>query len=321
MSEAPLQIVFFGTPEIASVCLAALVEDPQYRVKAVVTQPDRPAGRGNKILPPPVKVLALSKNIPLIQPQRIKKNLPEFLSQLSALGPFDIGVVVAFGQILPQAVLDLPKSGCVNVHASLLPRWRGAAPIQRAIMSGDSQTGVCLMKMEAALDTGPVYSMATLNISPDDTSGSLLESLGVKGAALLRSDLAAIASGALEAKPQAAAGVTYAEKISNDEAQIHWDMSADSIERLVRGLNPVPGAFTFLNGSRFKIFRSRALPQTPPSGAPGTLSECSAGKLWINCGSGVISVVEGQFEGKRRAAVEEILRGGMITADSRFGPK
>lgn len=253
-----LRVIFYGTPTFSTEVFRALLAAPEYSVPLVVTQPDRPAGRGKKLQASPVKELAIEHDIPLIQPGNIKKNLDAFLSEASTFGPFDVGVVVAFGQILPTQVLQLPTHGCINIHASLLPRWRGAAPIQRAIMAGDEETGVCLMQMEAGLDTGGVFSSVTTRISPEDNAGSLHDRLSTLGAKLLVEDLARIVAGNLSATPQPKDGVTYAHKIEKEEASINWDQEASILENFVRGLAPWPGAFTTLGKHRLKIFSLRA---------------------------------------------------------------
>ncbi|MBN8549833.1 MAG: methionyl-tRNA formyltransferase [Deltaproteobacteria bacterium] len=310
--NSPIRVVFFGTPEFSADCLRELLNSPRYTVTAVVTQPDREAGRGKKLTPSPVKLVAVERNIPVLQPSSVKKNLSGFLTELSAFGPFDIGVVVAFGQILPQQLLDTPRCGCVNVHASLLPRWRGAAPIQRAIMEGDAETGVCLMHMEAGLDTGAVYSVRKIPIESDDTSASLFKKLAQLGATQLREDLSRITSGELKAVPQPESGVTYAKKIPNDEAHINWNLDAHHISRCIRGLNPAPGAFTQLRGLRLKIFSATPKSASVPPAQPGAVSRLTTETLEVVCGTGILSLEEVQLEGKRRMPIAEFLRGGSI---------
>ncbi len=309
---AALRVLFFGTPAFAATCLESLLADERYQVAAVVTQPDREAGRGKKLTPSPVKSLALTHNLAVLQPQRLRKELPQFLESLRALGTIDVGVVVAFGQILPQAVLDYPLAGCVNVHGSLLPRWRGAAPIQRAIMAGDRETGIGLMRMEAGLDTGAVYSEQRLAIEPTDDSASLAAKLADLGGRMLRDHLSQIAAGTLPARPQSEAGVTYADKITNEEARIDWRKSAREIELLVRGLSPAPGAFSFLRGQRLKIYRGETVPGT--AGArPGEVIQASKSRLEVQCADGALSLLDVQLQGKKRMPVEEFLKSGPVT--------
>jgi methionyl-tRNA formyltransferase len=290
------------------------------KVALVVTQPDRPQGRGAKLLPPPVKELANAHSIPVLQPERIKKGLDQFISDASIHGPFDVGVVIAFGQILPQAVLDLPRAGCVNVHASLLPRWRGAAPIQRAILAGDRETGVGLMKMEAGLDTGPVYAERRIDISAQDNLLSLHDRLGQEGAKLLSSELERIVRGELAPRTQPSEGVTYAAKVESAEAQIDWRQSAEQIDRVVRAFSPSPGAFTTLNGERLKIFKARAI--TPPHGAsrdPGSIAIVDSRNLQVACGEGTLALEEVLLPGRKRLPVQEFLKGAPINALSILG--
>ncbi len=304
--STPISIVFFGTPIFAATCLEALLNNSDYQVKLVVTQPDRPAGRGKKLTASPVKECALKSKIPVLQPTSVRKELETFLPQLNEYGPFDVGVVVAFGQILPQALLSLPRVGCINVHGSILPRWRGAAPIQRAIMSGDTETGIGLMQMEAGLDTGPVFTEARTTIEPHDTFGSLHDKLAYSGATLLRNNLKAIVHGTLSSSPQTAEGVTYAEKIRNEEALINWQKSAEEANRLIRGLSPVPGAFTYCNGLRLKIFD--ALSGQESLHPAGTMY-LSGDLLCIACGQGHVQLKTVQLEGRKRCSAQEFIRG------------
>jgi methionyl-tRNA formyltransferase len=311
----PIRVLFFGTPEFAATCLQELLADSKFKIAAVVTQPDREAGRGKKLLASPVKILAAKHNLPILQPLSIKKNWPGFSEEIKKLGPFDIGVVIAFGQILPQSMLDYPEAGCVNVHASILPRWRGAAPIHRAIMAGDSETGVGLMKMELGLDTGPVYSVERTRIEDQDSCSSLSLKLADIGAKLLRRDLPAIANKSLRPVPQPETGVTYAQKITNDEASIDWSRSAKEISLLVRGLNPAPGAFTRLRGLRLKIYSAQPVSSSKSVGTPGAIVRLSPTEVEVQCGTGVLALEEVQLEGKRRMLTEEFLRGGGLTRE------
>lgn len=311
MTEHRARILFFGTPHFAAVGLKALLDRNLVTVGCVVTQPDKPAGRGNESRPSPVKELALAAGIPVYQPRSLRKALPDFFGAIAPHGPFDLGVVIAFGQILPTEVLSTPLLGCLNVHASLLPRWRGAAPIQRALMAGDERTGVCLMKMDAGLDTGAVYSRAECAIPPGTTCGELHDKLASLGAELLIRDIPAILQGSLPAEPQPSEGVTYAHKITNDEALLDWRETAEQLERKIRALSPVPGAYTTLHGKRFKIFRA-ALAELPTPLPPGSVLPSVAGvapELRIACGRGALVVLEAQMEGKRRLSAEELLRG------------
>ena len=304
-----ISVLFYGTPEIAAISLRALLEAPGIAVKGVVTQPDRPTGRKQILTPSPVKELASHSGIPVLQPERIKKNEAAFIREVSTLGDIDIAIVVAFGQILPKSALDLPRCGSLNLHASLLPRWRGAAPIQRAIMAGDSETGVCLMKMDIGLDTGAVFSYKKIPITATETAGTLHDAIARTGAALIVDTLPAIVSGKLSATPQADEGVTYAEKITDKDSIINWQRSAEQIACQIRGLAPSPGAYSRLEGKRLKIFECRA--NTAPVGnfVPGQVCLSSNRSFSVACGSGSLEAFEVQIEGKKRTNCEEFLRG------------
>lgn len=309
-----MRILFFGTPDFAAVQLQALLEHPQFEIGLVVTQPDRPAGRGSRLTPSPVKILAEKHSIPVLQPTSLKKELVPMLEQIQTFGKFDLGVVIAFGQILPLEILNFPRAGCVNVHASLLPRWRGAAPIQRAIMAGDTATGICLMQMEEGLDTGAVYARAEVSITAEDTSGTLHDKLATLGAKLLVENLALIAAGDLDAVAQPAQGVTYAKKISNQECEVQFSRPADEILRHIHALSPTPGAFSWLDGKRVKLWRAQSW-STPVEGAalPGKVMLATGTgmdvHLVVACGRGVLEILELQLEGKKRVSAQEFMRG------------
>lgn len=302
------RVVFFGTPNFAAKQLQALLGASHVEVGAVVTQPDRPAGRGGKLSPSPVKVLAQLHELPVLQPENLKRELIEFLAELDSLGPFHIGVVAAFGQIIPKPILNFPRAGMVNVHASLLPRWRGAAPIHRAIISGDRETGTCLMQMEPTLDTGAVFVQERVPITKQDTTGSLEEKLAESGARLLASHLLSIANSSIKPTPQDESRATYANKISNDEARISWVQTAVDIERLIRGLNPFPGAFTEINGKRLKVFAAKPKPGAADM-PPGSVAIVDRHMLEIQCGEGRLALTEVQLEGKGKLPVADFLRG------------
>lgn len=314
-----MRILFFGTPDFSVPTLRGLLEIPGASVCAVLTQPDKPAGRGSEIRMSPVKKLALEHGIPVLQPRSLRKD-PDILRQIEALGPFDIGVVIAFGQILPQKILDLPLAGCVNIHASLLPRWRGAAPIHRAILAGDKETGVCLMQMEAGLDTGAVYRRRSIPIGPTDTTGVLHDVLAQMGADLLKEAIHSICAGTERPEPQPENGVTYAQKVDVSEARIDWTNPADEIDRTIRGFSPYPGAFTSLNGKRLKILSGTILPSRPGDSpkSPGAASFVGRDRLEIACGSGEILVQEVQLEGKKRMSIGDFLRGIVIVEGTTF---
>jgi len=307
-----VKVLFFGTPAFAVPGLQALTQMPNVQVGAVITQPDRPAGRGAKIQACPIKEIATILRIPVVQPVSVKKEFGQLQEQLLPLGPFDVGVVIAFGQILPIGMLNLPRAGCINIHASLLPRWRGAAPIQRALLAGDASTGVCLMRMEEGLDTGPVFSRSETPISPEDTLGSLHDRLATLGAKLLAKDLESIVAGDLPSIEQSPEGITYASKISASEGAIVWSTPAADLDRLVRGMNPVPGTFTQLAGKRLKVIAGYPL-RTGKHGSPGEVLSALGDRLEIACGEGTFVITELQPEGKRKMTASEFLRGNQLT--------
>lgn len=313
-----IPILFYGTPEIARICLKALLEDSRYQVRGIVTQPDRPVGRKQILTPSPVKSLGLEHGIPVIQPERLKRNMAEFSAAVSALGPLEIAVVVAFGQILPEAALQIPRCGSLNLHASLLPRWRGAAPIQRAIMADDLETGVCLMQMDAGLDTGAVFNSRTIRISQSTTAGLLHDQLAATGAELITSNLASIVAGEIKSVPQSTEGVTYAEKITDRDALINWDRPAKLVSCQIRGLAPRPGAYTFLGTKRLKIFNCSA-DLLPVSSLPGCLHALSDDSLTIACNPGTLRIDELQLEGKTRVSVADFVKGNVLSTGFHFG--
>jgi methionyl-tRNA formyltransferase len=290
-------IVFMGTPDFSVPTLQALID--HHQVIGVVTQPDRPAGRGGDIRMSPIKQLALQHQIPVYQPEKLRA------SDVTNLWPADFYVVAAFGQILPQAILDIPAFGSINVHASILPRWRGAAPIHASIREGDSETGVTIMQMDAGLDTGPMFTVRTTPIHADDTAQSLHDRLAQIGAELLIETLPLIQSGDIRAQPQPEQGITYAPQIEKDEGRIDWTQSAQAIERLVRAFTPWPGTFTAWNGKQLKIHAGEAGIGTAPA---GSVIE-QAGRIAIGTGDGLYFPLELQLEGKKRVSVTDFLRG------------
>ncbi len=314
-----MNVIFFGTPQFSVPSLTTLLAVPNVSIRAVVTQPDRPAGRGDKIQSSPIKQLALQHQITVLQPTSLKKELPLFLESLQELGPFDVGVVIAFGQILPKAVLDLPQHGCINIHASLLPRWRGAAPIQRAILSGDYETGVCLMRMDEGLDTGAVYSRQSVPILATDTCQTIHDSLADIGARLLCSDLNAIIEGRSTPVEQPNIGITYANKIAASEGLINWSTSSREIALTVRALSPRPGCFTFWRGERLKILLAHESTFSSETIAtPGSVISIHGGYLEVACGSGSLLIEQLQVAGKRQMSTAEFLRGTVLSPGERF---
>ena len=301
-----MRVVFMGTPEFSVPVLDALAA-AGHDIACVYTQPPRPAGRGQAERPSPVQARAEATGVPVRHPRSLRN--PEAQAEFAALDA-DIAVVVAYGLILPQAVLDAPRRGCLNIHASLLPRWRGAAPIQRAIMAGDAETGVCIMQMEAGLDTGPVLMRHAIPIGPEETAGELHDRLSALGATAIVEALARLDD--LEPQPQPDAGVTYAQKIDKAEARLDWTLEAPHIDGQIRGLSPFPGAWTMIGGKRVKLLRSRL---ADGSGAPGTVLS----GLTIACGTDAVEITEVQPEGKPRMTAEAFLRGARIAPGSVVG--
>jgi methionyl-tRNA formyltransferase len=303
-----MRIVFMGTPAFAVPSLEACLALGE--VVLVVTQPDKPSGRGQSLTAPPVKVRALERGLPVAQPPKLRNT--GFAEVLRSVEP-DVCVVTAYGKILPLDVLEAPRRGSVNVHASLLPRWRGAAPIQRAIEAGDAETGVCLMQMDEGLDTGAVISCARTPIGPDDTSASLHQRLSELGGALLVQDLPRYVAGQLQAAPQPADGVTLAKMIDKEEGLLDFRRPAAELERRLRAFTPWPGAFTHLaepGGGRtlLKVHRAQVVPGAPGA-SPGTLVEASPAGIVIACAQGALSLVEVQAEGKKRVTAAEFVSG------------
>jgi methionyl-tRNA formyltransferase len=303
-----LRIIFAGTPEFAAEHLKALLGS-RHQVIAVYSQPDRPAGRGKKLTASPVKEVALAHNIPVYQPLNFKS--PEAVAELASLKA-DLMVVVAYGLILPKVVLDTPRLGCINVHASILPRWRGAAPIQRAIEAGDTETGVTIMQMDVGLDTGDMLIKAFCPILPEDTGGSLHDKLISIGTPALIEALDLIQTGAVKPEKQDDSLSNYAPKLSKEEAALNWQLSAEELALKVRAFNPIPVAHTKPIGAgddqRIRVWAASA--STKASGAtPGSITQISADGLWIACAQGQLILEQLQLPGKKAMNVGEILRG------------
>lgn len=308
-----MKIIFAGTPEFAAVALQSL-RDAGFDIPLVLTQPDRPAGRGMQLQASPVKQFAVAHAIPVAQPVSLRLNgkYPEVADEAHALlhaTPHDVMVVAAYGLILPRSVLDIPKYGCINIHASLLPCWRGAAPIHRAIEAGDAETGVTIMQMEEGLDTGPMLLMERLPITATDTTGSLHDKLADLGGKMIVAALRKLEQGNLTATPQPGEGVTYAAKISKEEAALDFTLPAVTLDRKIRAFNPFPGAVASFNEVPVKFWRAEVAASTS-NAAPGQVLAASAQEgVLIGCGQGVLRVLELQKPGGKRLPAAEFLKG------------
>jgi len=309
-----LRIAFAGTPQFALPALRALLKS-SHRVVGVLTQPDRPAGRGQQLRASPVKLLALEAQLPLAQPPTLKT--PESRADLSRWAP-DVLVVVAYGLILPPPVLALPRLGCVNIHGSLLPRWRGAAPIQRAILAGDAETGVTIMQLDAGLDTGPTLLERARPIGSHDTAGDLHDALSELGASALLEALDGLAAGTLKARAQPEAGVSYAPKIDKSEAPLDWSASAIRLDRQIRAFNPWPIAETRFAGESLRVLQARIAEPMGTHDAPGTLLGIAEDGLRVACGEGVLALRELQRAGKRPISARDFSNAVRL-AGLRFG--
>lgn len=310
-----LRVVFLGTPELARIILVALAGMPAVEVVTVIAQPDRPVGRGLQVIPPPVKVEAQRLGLPVLQPASARD--PGFLEQVRALAP-DLIVVAAYGQILPQALLDVPRHGCLNIHTSLLPRWRGAAPIQWALASGDRETGVTLMRMEAGLDTGPMVAAVTTPITDADTGQSLHDRLATLGAQLLVESIPDHVAGRLVPRVQPTEGITYARKITREDGRLDWTLPARTLWQRIRAFTPWPGAFCFVpQESKAKLLKIHAaipVESDHASGvSPGTLLSSADDGLVIACGHGALRLTEVQPEGGKRMTASAFQAGHHVT--------
>ena len=306
-----MKIAFAGTPEFAAVALRAILT-AGFDVPLVLTQPDRPAGRGMQLQPSAVKQLALAHGIAVDQPERLRT--PEQRAALAACAP-DVLVVAAYGLILPQVLLDLPRLGCLNIHGSLLPRWRGAAPIHRAIEAGDAETGITIMQMEAGLDTGPMLLKRAMPILPADTTGSLHDKLAALGGEMIVDALRALQNGPLPATIQPEQGVTYAHKIDKAESQLDFRQSAESLARKLRAFDPFPGGAASINGATLKLWAGDAVEGV---GEPGVVLAADAGGVLVACGEGALRLSVLQKPGSKRLPAGEFLRGFALQMGERF---
>ncbi len=300
-----MRIVFAGTPDFAATALKALV-DHHHDVVGVYSQPDRPAGRGRKLTPTPVKQVALNANIPVFQPPSLKT--PEAQQQLQDLRP-DVMIVAAYGLILPPAVLAIPSHGCLNIHASLLPRWRGAAPIHRAIEAGDRETGITIMQMDEGLDTGAMLLKVITAIEDGDTGGRLHDRLAELGGNAIVKALELLKKGELQGEAQNNDLACYAHKLSKDEGHIDWNLEANAIERLVRAFNPWPGTYTDFDGQRIRVHRASALDESPGQ-VPGTVLRRQRDGIDVACGTGVLRITSLQLPGARAQTPNDLINGG-----------
>jgi methionyl-tRNA formyltransferase len=311
MTGPTRRILFAGTPEFAVPSLRAVLGSG-HAVVGVLTQPDRPAGRGRRPRPSPVKALALTRGVPVLQPDSLKSSTVQ--AELRTLAP-DLMVVVAYGLLLPPTVLELPTRGCVNVHASLLPRWRGAAPIQAALLAGDTRTGVCLMRLEPGLDTGPVYARAAVEIGPRETAVELHDRLSVLGAGLLTEHLDRILDRELRAEPQPEQGVTYAHRIQKRDARLNWEHTAVALDRQVRAYFGWPVADTLLDGEQLRVWRAEPA-AVAGHGRAGTIIGVDDVGILVQTGDGVLRLLEVQMAGRGRTAAVEFARGYLLDGKS-----
>jgi methionyl-tRNA formyltransferase len=309
-----MRIIFMGTPQFACPTLKTLIDRGE-QVVAVVTQPDRPKGRGQQTLPPPVKVLAEQHAIPVLQPVKVRH--PEAIEEIKALNP-DLIVVVAFGQILPKALLEIPKHGCINVHASLLPRYRGAAPLNWCIINGETETGVTTMMMDVGLDTGDMLLKKATPIDPDEDTSSLHDRLSGIGAELLGETLDDLAAGRLVPEKQDDALTCYAPMLKKEDGLIDWGKDAAAIKNLVRGMTPWPGAYSYLDDKLLKVYRVQS---GSGSGNPGEVLNAGRDGIEVACGNGSIIIHELQLEGKKRLSATEFLAGCKLQPGKPLGEK
>ncbi len=310
----PPRTIFFGSPEFAVPCLDALSEVSN--IQLVVTQPDRPAGRGLGLRPPAVKVRALELGLPVLQPTKVRT--AAFAETLRAVSA-DVAVVVAYGRILPRAVLDAPRLGCLNVHASLLPRWRGAAPINWSIVAGDTRSGVTLMQMDEGMDTGDALATREVPIGPAMTAGELSETLSLLGGALICEELPRFLVGALSPAPQDESAASHASLLSREHGVVAWGKSALEVHNHIRGFVPWPGAYTSLGGVRLKLHRGRVDVAAGEFASPGSVLRADARGIKVACGQGVIVIEELQLQGRKRMAVEAFLSGRPVGVGEHLG--
>jgi methionyl-tRNA formyltransferase len=312
-----MRIVFIGTAEIGAPSLRSLAGLREHQVVGVVTQPDRPVGRRQELAPPPIKKLALHLGLPVFQPEKIRA--PDALAAIRAWSP-ELIIVVAYGQILPKELLAMPRHGCVNVHASLLPRWRGAAPIQAALLAGDAETGVTTMLMDEGLDTGPMLLRGALPVAHDDNAGTLHDKLAALGAELLLRTITGIVEGTLSSRPQPSAGATYAPKIRKDDGLVDWSLPAPQLLNRLRAFTPWPGLFTFVADERGRrLLKIWSAGVEPGRCEAGVVACADKQGIAVGAGDGLFVIRELQVEGARRMSADEFLRGHALNAGTKFG--
>jgi methionyl-tRNA formyltransferase len=315
VTHAPLRVVFFGTPEFALPTLRALLAS-RHLVVGVVTQPDRPRGRGHQLSPSPVKTLAMSRNIPVLQPEKMRDEA--FLEALRLLDA-DLGVVAAYGRILTDTILATPRLGLINVHASLLPRWRGAAPVHRAVIAGDVETGVTMMRVVRELDAGPILAMERRAIAPDETSADIEQALADLGGPLAATTVERLSQGPVAEEPQPDTGVSYADRITKDDSPVFWWRAAHEVHNQIRGLQPWPLASTSIGGHRLLLVKTRMSEgPAPASAVPGTILEAEGDRLVVAAGHGTIQILELRPEGRRTMAARDFLAGHRLAVGARM---
>ena len=314
VTDTPLRILFFGTPDFALVTLEALLQS-RHRIVGAVTQPDKPRGRGQRVAESPVKQRAVAAGVPVLQPARLSDEA--FLERMAVLEA-DLGVVAAYGKILTDRVLAMPRLGLVNVHASVLPRYRGAAPVHRAVIAGDTETGVTIMRVVKALDAGPMLAVARHPIGPDETSEQLEQELAGLGAELLVATLDELSAGRVRETPQNDTLATYAPRLTKEDGVVDWTRTAQQLHNLVRGLHPWPHASTSLQGRRVILHRSAVADALRATPDPGTVIEAHRDRIRVATGGGALDLLEVQAEGKRKMTVREFLAGHSVAVGDRF---
>lgn len=309
-----MKVIFMGTPDFAAASLEALI-DSEHEILAVVTQPDKPKGRKGELTPPPVKTIAVEKGIKVYQPVKVRE--PEFVEIIRDYKP-DVIVVIAFGQIIPESILEIPKYGCVNIHGSLLPKYRGAAPIQWAVLDGEKESGVTSMLMDRGIDTGDILLKKSIKLAEDETSGSLFDKLMALGAETLLETLEGLEKGSITPEKQGDSPTDYAKMLTKEMGLIDFSRTAAELDCFVRGMNPWPSAYTTLGGKTLKIWRAKPVAE---KGKAGSVLRVGKGSFVVGCGENALEIFEVQLEGKKRMSVGDFLKGTHIEAGKEFGGK